>query len=90
MSNTEQKVEVSKEDIDWIKNQLLEQSTTLLRINQTLVGDREYGLTGIVETVKEHQKYIDKEKDMKAKFVGAVGVVGVAWTLLLKFWDNVF
>ena len=34
--------------------------------------------------------YIESDKNLKAKFVGGTTVVGVIWTLLLKFWDKIF
>ena len=81
---------MSNADINWIKDQLLEQHTVLMKVNQTLIGDKEYGQKGLVEQVNDHKRYIHKDQNLKAKFVGGTTVVGVVWTLLLKFWDKIF
>ncbi|MDF1677039.1 MAG: hypothetical protein P1U29_03180 [Candidatus Pelagibacter bacterium] len=83
-------ITVSNEDITWIKDQLIQQHTVLTKINQTIIGDKEYGQKGLVEQVNEHRKYIHSDQKLKAKFVGGTTVVGVVWTLLLKFWDKIF
>ena len=81
---------VENSDIDWIKQQLTEQSITLNKVHQTVIGDKIYGQKGLVEQVNEHRKYIEDDKKLKAKFVGGTMVVGAIWTLLLKFWDKIF
>lgn len=81
---------VKNTDIDWIKHQLTEQSTTLNKLHQTVIGDKVYGQKGLVEQVNEHRKYIEDDKKLKAKFIGGTMVVGTVWTLLLKFWDKIF
>ena len=55
-----------------------------------MVGNKEYGQKGLVEQTNEHRKYIDADKNLKAKFIGGTTAVGVIWTLLLKFWDRIF
>jgi hypothetical protein len=91
MATTRKKtVSVSNADINWIKDQLLEQHLVLMKLNQTIIGDKEYGQKGLVEQVNEHKRYIQNDKNLKAKFVGGTTVVGVVWTLLLKFWDKIF
>ena len=91
MATTRKKtISVSNADINWIKDQLLEQHTVLMKVNQTLIGDKEYGQKGLVEQVNDHKRYIHKDQNLKAKFVGGTTVVGVVWTLLLKFWDKIF
>lgn len=91
------KVEVSASDIQWIKEtlstmslKLQEMDVTLIKVNQTVIGDNTYGQKGLVEQVQEHQKYIDTDKDFKSKLVGGGFAVGIFWTVLLKFWDRIF
>lgn len=91
------KVEVSASDIQWIKEtlstmslKLQEMDVTLIKVNQTVIGDNAYGQKGLVEQVQEHQKYIDTDKDFKSKLVGGGFAVGIFWTLILKFWDRIF
>lgn len=93
----EDKVEVNASDIQWIKEtlstmslKLQEMDVTLIKVNQTVIGDSTYGQKGLVEQVQEHQKYIDTDKDFKAKLVGGGFAVGIVWTVLLKFWDRIF
>jgi glycerol-3-phosphate cytidylyltransferase-like family protein len=93
----EDKIEVSVNDIQWIKEtlstmslKLQEMDITLIKVNQTVIGDNIYGQKGLVEQVKEHQKYIDTDKDFKSKLVGGGFAVGILWTIILKFWDKIF
>jgi hypothetical protein len=87
---TTPKISESNSDLSWIKEKLTEMDVTLNKLHQTVIGDKIYGQKGLVEQVKEHQKYLDDDKSLKAKFVGATLVVGTLWTLLLKFWDRIF
>lgn len=95
--NKEEKVEVNVNDIKWIKEtlstmslKLQEMDITLIKVNQTVIGDNIYGQKGLVEQVQEHQKYIDTDKDFKSKLVGGGFAVGIFWTVILKFWDKIF
>jgi|TARA_B110000908_G_scaffold20981_1_gene23569 hypothetical protein len=81
---------VSAKDMEWIKHTLTEIDDDLKLLKQTVIGNKEYGQKGLVEQVNEHRKYIENDKSLKAKFVGASLVVGTLWTLLLKFWDKIF
>lgn len=95
---TEQEmVLISVNDIDWIKKTLSSMSikvqdmdTTLIKLNQTIVGDSAYGQKGLVEQVKEHNEYIETDKAYKAKVVGAGSVLVVLYGLLIKFWERIF
>lgn len=81
---------VSGKDMNWIKDKLTEIDVDLKLLKQTVIGNKEYGQKGLVEQVSEHRKYIENDKNLKAKFVGGSLVVGTLWTLLLKFWDRIF
>ena len=81
---------VSGKDMNWIKDKLTEIDVDLKLLKQTVIGNKEYGQKGLVEQVSEHRKYIENDKNLKAKFVGGSLVVGTLWTLLLKFWDKIF
>lgn len=92
-----EKVEVSASDIQWIKEtlatmslKLQEMDVTLIKVNQTVIGDNTYGQKGLVEQVQEHQKYIDEDKQFKSRVVGAGAVVTIVWGLIIKFWDRIF
>jgi len=86
-------VEVSVSDIEWIKQTL--QSVNLkiqdldvnfIKLNQTVIGDKAYGQTGLIEKVDAHTEYIEKDKEFKSKLVGGGLVVSFFWALLIKFW----
>jgi len=77
-------------DMDWIKEKLTEMDVTLNKLHQTVIGDNAYGQKGLVEEVREHKAYLEKDKYLKAKFIGGSFVVCTLWTLLLKFWDKIF
>jgi hypothetical protein len=88
---------VSASDIKWIKETLAsvsgkvqEMDLTLLKLNQTIVGDSTYGQKGLVEQVREHTDYIETDKTYKAKVVGAGSVLVILYGLLIKFWEKIF
>lgn len=81
---------VKTSDMEYIKEQLANQNTLLTKLNQTVIGDAEYGVDGLVKKVREHEKFIENEAKLKAKFIGGAVVVGTVWTLLLRFWDVIF
>jgi len=90
MAEKKTSVQVSHEDIDWIKHKISEMDISLTRIQQCVIGDAQYGQIGLVKQVEEHQAYIDKDKAYKSKIAGGVLVVGTLWTFVLKFGDKIF
>lgn len=92
-----QEVKVSSNDIEFIKDMLSQLSgkvqqmdTTLIKLNQTIVGDSAYGQKGLIEQVREHTEYIENDKNYKAKVVGAGSVLVILYGLLIKFWERIF
>lgn len=90
-------IKVSASDIKWIKETLASMSdkvqvmdTTLVKLNQTIVGDSAYGQKGLIEQVREHSEYIESDKNYKAKVVGAGSVLVILYGLLIKFWEKIF
>jgi hypothetical protein len=86
------RVEVSASDIEWIKENLSnmnlkiqEVNTSLEKLNQTVIGNKTYGQTGLIEKVEEHTAYIEKDKEFKSKLVGGGIVLSFVWALILKF-----
>jgi hypothetical protein len=97
ISKTQESVNISATDIDFIKStltsmnaKLQEMELTLDKLNNTVVGDKAYGQIGLVEQVANHEKYIETDRHFKSKVVGGTIVVGFLWTLLLKFSDKLF
>jgi hypothetical protein len=85
------RIEVNASDIDWIKEnissmslKIQEVNLSLVKLNQTVIGDKTYGQTGLIEKVEEHTAYIEKDKQFKSKLVGGGLVLTFVWGLLLK------
>ena len=85
------KIEVSASDIAWIKEnissmslKIQEVNSSLVKLNQTVIGDKTYGQTGLKEKVEEHTAYIEKHKQFKSKLVGGGLVLAFIWGLILK------
>jgi len=90
-------ISVPESDMTFIKDlltkmniKLNEVEISLLKLNQTVVGNKEYGQKGLVEQVNEHRKYIEEDKTYKAKVLGGITVVGVIYGFVLKYWDKIF
>jgi hypothetical protein len=83
-------IQVSNEDIQWIKRKLADMDLMLHKLNATVIGDAEYGQQGLVQAVKEHSDYIARDEKFKSKLIGGGIVVGAVWTAVLKFWDKIF
>jgi hypothetical protein len=88
---------VPESDMTFIKDlltkmnvKLNEVEISLVKLNQTVVGNKEYGQKGLVEQVNEHRKYIEDDRAYKAKVLGGVTVIGVLYGILLKYWDKIF
>ena len=86
-------IEVSASDIEWIKQTLTSVSSKIqdldvnfTKLNQTVIGDKIYGQTGLIEKVDEHTTYIEKDKEFKSRLVGGGLVLSFFWGLVLKFW----
>ena len=90
MATRKTSVQVSHEDIEWIKHKISEMDISITRIQQCVIGDAEYGQIGLVKQVEEHQHYIEKDKAYKSKVAGGMIVVGGLWTFVLKFWGQTF
>jgi hypothetical protein len=96
-STKETMISVPESDMTFIKDMLTkmngklnEMEISLIKLNQTVIGNKEYGQKGLVEQVNEHRKYIEDDKAYKAKVVGGATVVGVLYGILLKYWDKIF
>jgi hypothetical protein len=90
-ATTKQRIEVSASDIEWIKEnissmslKIQEVNLSLVKLNQTVIGDKTYGQTGLIEKVEEHSVYIEKDKQFKSKIVGGGIVITFVWGLILK------
>ncbi len=90
-------ISVPESDMTFIKDMLTkmngklnEMEISLIKLNQTVIGNKEYGQKGLVEQVNEHRKYIEEDKNYKAKVIGGDTVIGVIYGVLLKYWEKIF
>lgn len=100
MAGTKQKelmISVGESDLTFIKDMLTkmngklnEVEISLVKLNQTVIGNKEYGQKGLVEQVNEHRKHIEEDKAFKARLVGGATVVGILYGILLRYWDKIF
>jgi hypothetical protein len=96
-SKKEPMISVPESDMAFIKDMLTkmngklnEMEISLIKLNQTVIGNKEYGQKGLVEQVDEHRRYIEDDKSYKAKVVGGATVIGLIYGVLLKYWDKIF
>jgi hypothetical protein len=69
---------------EYEKRQIQEVNLSLVKLNQTVIGDKTYGQTGLIEKVEEHNAYIEKDKQFKSKLVGGGVVITFIWGFILK------
>lgn len=87
---TKRNTPISNADTIWIKDKLSEIDMMVTKLHQTVIGDKVYGQKGLVEQVNEHRKYIDTDKSLKAKVLGGSIVLSGVWTVILKYWSQIF
>jgi hypothetical protein len=73
-----------KKEIDQIKKSVDEQGLTIKKIHQAIVGDKDFGQEGIVDTIKKHDAFIESQKYMWAKIYGGIIVGSAIIGFLLK------
>jgi hypothetical protein len=70
---------------DSMSDRLNDIDTHLSKISSTVIGDEKFGHKGLVQQVATLNRYVENDKLRNAKVVGGLGVVGILWTLFLKF-----
>ena len=73
---------------DSMNDRLNDIDTHLSKISTTVIGDEKYGHKGLVSQVSKLNKYVDNDKIRNAKIVGGLGVVGMLWTIFLKWFTT--
>ena len=66
------------EDVSFLKSEVLQ-------VKNTLIGNKEYKLKGLVDEVEELKSYVSKDKMLKNKIWGGLTVVGIVWSVLFKY-----
>jgi hypothetical protein len=82
--------EVKKEDIELIKKTLEKISQSVDRLERTLIGDKTFGIIGLIERIEEIEEYVERGKAERNKVIGAFVILTALQGLLLKFWDKIF
>jgi len=90
MNDKKKETTKKTDDFDVIHEKLNKIDMDLSLVKQSLMGSKAYGHKGVIERINEHEDYIKRDSQLKAKFIGATLVFGSFWTLLLKFWDKIF
>ena len=74
-----------KTEIDELKKSVDAQSVTLSKIHIALVGDKEFEQDGLVQLVKKHDTWIEKQKYMWAKIYGGILVGTTILTYIMNY-----
>ena len=82
--------EMNQSDIEEIKKSLEKISTSVDRLERTLIGDAKYGMIGLITRIEEIEEFVENGKAERNKIVGAFVVLTILQGFLLKFWDKLF
>jgi hypothetical protein len=74
-----------KLEIDELKKSVDAQSVTLAKIHIALIGDKEFEQDGLVQLVKKHDSWIEKQKYMWAKIYGGILVGTTILTYVMNY-----
>ena len=79
-----------EQDISALQKCTSGMSDKLDKIHTALVGDSEFGQDGLVQMVKKHEEWMEKQKYMYAKIYGGMIAISTLSGLVIKFWDKIF
>ena len=79
-----------KQNIDHLNKEIEHIKSSLDEIKTAIIGNEKFGQEGLVNMVKRHEVYIEKDKKFKNKLLGAGAILGTLWTIILKFGDKLF
>lgn len=74
-----------KTEIDELKKSVDAQSVTLAKIHIALIGDKEFEQDGLVQLVKKHDAWIERQKYMWAKIYGGILVGTTILTYVMNY-----
>ena len=63
---------------------------TLSQLNQTVIGNPQYGLKVIINEISDLKEYVQNDRTFKNKMIGGLLVVGTVWTALLQYLFRLF
>lgn len=79
-----------KEEIEQLSNCVKKQGECIQKIYNAVVGDEKFGQEGLVQMIKKHDLWIERQKYMWAKIWGGIAVGSAIGTMIIKFWDKIF
>tara|TARA_R110001632_G_scaffold34993_1_gene88557 strand:+ start:1145 stop:1414 length:270 start_codon:yes stop_codon:yes gene_type:complete len=79
-----------KAEIDNITKIVENQGETLKKIHNAIVGDKQFGIVGLVQLVNNNTNWITSQKFFWAKIYGGIAVGTTVVTLITKYWNELF
>ena len=79
-----------KKNIDHLNKEIEHIKASIDEIKIAIIGNEKFGQEGLVNMVRRHEEYIEKDKRFKNKLIGAGAILGTIWTIILKFGDKIF
>lgn len=73
-----------------IKNDVATIKQVQCEHGKVLCGDLKYGMEGLINQVKRHEKYIEMDKKLKWMISGGIVVLSFLAGIIAKTWDKIF
>ncbi len=77
-------------NIDHLNKEIEHIKSSLDEIKTAIIGNEKFGQEGLVNMVRIHEEYIEKDNKFKNKLLGAGAILGTIWTIILTFGDKIF
>ena len=74
----------TEKEITLIHEELQNMNKKIDRIYNVLIGDEEMKIEGLVDKVSQHDKYIQKQKLLIAKYSGIATVMGILGGIIVQ------
>jgi hypothetical protein len=85
-----EKIDIIIAELAEIKRGQQHNAVRLQRVERKLIGDKEYGDKGMIDTVNEHQEYIQAQKVERAKVIGFAAAAGASGGGLFAWIKHLF
>ncbi len=81
---------ITSKEYKELKSEIEEIKSSLEEIKKAIIGNPTFGQEGLVDMVKRHENYIERDKRFKHKLIGGTVVLGTLWTAILKWGHLLF
>lgn len=81
---------ITSKEYKELKSEIEEIKSSLEEIKKAIIGNPTFGQEGLVDMVKRHENYIERDKRFKNKLIGGTVVFGTLWTAILKWGHLLF